>query len=700
MADDLSNLDQPADFRRQGRDLALGADDAGVAKKNAALYERAAINIAGSIFSTIKESIGDILDFAGLALEQFEDKAALIFTPLMARLVGHALGVDVSSEAIRERMDRSGDGAIGKVVAQTVFEILQPPGGVLQPGDASARRAIGAIGHMTINNWAEGLTLEWLAEYLGWDIHLEALPHLATELIGNLGLNELASRALRPYANIVIRTPLTWQLNKQYRPKMLDVGAAAGAMFRGDIDESTFLEIAQREGYGDEAIAAIVSGHRKNLTPADAYLLFQLGLKDRDFAIEQMRAGGLDPAEAELAFTLQEAKSLRTYQLEAAQSAVTAYGQHIIDGAALADEIDQLGLDDTTLQRFHAEAERRRRLHVLHLSRADVEFAVENGVLSVSDYHDWLDERGYATNDALTLELNLQAKLRKIEDARAARSQAAAAREAAKAAKLQAQQAKRDTVASEHAHWTGTLGQAERLVVRGVLAPSLYRQILVDHAVAAGDADELLAVAVQDRDVRAAQLAKRATAAAAGKAPALSLGALVHAILVGARSINDLAPAMAAAGYSSADVSLEVDSVTHELATRAAAAAAKAAKTPAGSAAAVTLAQLERAVLDGATSIDRYRAALVAAGYSPLDQATLETDLSSRLAARQFADARHALAEEKFVASQLTLSQEEKAVVDGILTLADYQQFLEAHGFDENDVAILTALLQTKLPAA
>lgn len=700
MADDESNPADNPEFRRIARDWHLAGDDLGVALKNASIWERSAVNVVGYLVSYLGKKIGGLLDFVGFALEQFEDKAALIFTPLMARLVGHALGVDVSSEAIRQRMDATGDGAIGKVVAQTVFEILKPPGGALQPGDASAKRAIGAIGHMTINNWAEGLTLEWLAEYLGWDIHLEALPHLATELIGNLGLNELASRALRPYANIVIRTPLTWQLNKQYRPKMLDVSAAATAMFRGDIDESTFLEIAQRDGYGDEAIAAIVSANRKSLTPADAYLLFQLGLKERAWTIEQLRATGLDETEAELWFTLQEAKSLRTYQLEAAQSAVTAYGQRIIDGATLADEINQLGLDDTTLQRFHAEADRRRRLNVLHLTRADVERAVKLRTLSVSDYSDWLHARGYAEDDALTLELNLQAELQQLTDAKHLKAVTAAARAAARAAKDQAAVAKRDQVAGEHAHWSGTLGQAERLVVRAIMPAPLYRQILIDHQVAPGDADELVNVATQDRDARQALIAKRAAARTTGTPPAVPLATVIHAILLGARSLDMLGPTMQAAGYSAADVALEEDVVRQELADRAAAAAARAARAPAGTAKALTLAQLERAVLNGVGTIDQYRAALVAAGFGPTDSTLLVADLNARLEQRQFADTRRALAEEKLAASHLSLAQEEKSVVDGLQTIDDYRLYLASHGFDADDQAILVALLELKLPAA
>lgn len=699
MADE-SIEDQAADFRQASTDFHLAADALGVDQKKADIYANMAIDVAGSLVSGIGRSISSVLDFVGQALEVLEDKASIVFTPFMARMVGHALGADVSTDAIRERLDRSGSSQIGNVTAQTVFDMLAPPDGELEPGDDGAKRMVGALGHMTVTNWTEGIALEWLAEYLGWDVHLEALPELADKLIANMGLSRLARTALRPLARIVVATPLEWKLNKQYRPKMLSVNEAIHVWRRGAIDEQTVDEIGARDGLGDDALAALKATPWSPLSPADARFLVNAGVWDQAIAFDELRVSEGTDDRIALAWQLEDLKAVHKFELDMVTAAATAYAERKIDEPRLLQLLSANTIDTTTLNRIHELASQRRSVNVLHLSRGDVEQAVELEVLSVTDYHDWLEARGYAVDDALTLELLLQAKLKKADEQRKTRAAAAAARAATQAARAQAAQTKRDLIAGEHAHWSGTLGQAERLVVRGLMPALLYRQILIDHTIAPADADELVAVATQDRDARTALLAKRAAAKASGKPPAVPLATLVHAILLGARPIDALAPAMSEAGYSADDIALETDVVRQELADRAAAAAVRAAKAPAGTTRALTLAQLERAVLNGAGTIDRYRAALVAAGFSATDTALLVADLQARLEAKAFADERRALAEQKFEASHLSLATLEKAVVDGVQTLDDYRNELAARGLDGNDQAILVALLELKLPAA
>lgn len=697
MADEPVNPTDNPDFRAIGKEFHLAADDLGVALKNAGIWERSAVNVAGYLLSYFGKKIGNILDWVGFGIEQFEDKASIIFSPLMARLVGHALGADVSTEAIHERMDRAGTSAIGNLTAQTVFDILQGPEGGLEPGDGGAKRMIGALGHMTVNNWSEGLILEWLAEYLGWHVDLESLPKLAEQLIGNMGLNRLARTALRPLASIVVATPLKWKLNKQYRPTMLSVAEAIRAMHAGTLDEATMREIATRDGWGDDAIAIMIEAERKRFSAADLDLLVRMELKDRSWAIEQLRATGLDDQEAHDRLVLEDAKALRAFQLAVAGRAIAAYAEHRIDAQMLSDEIDHLGLDQTTLDRLHADAVHRRTIAVLHLTRGDVETAIENDVLAFSDYGPWLEARGYAHDDAITLELSLLAKLKKLEDAKHQRELAAAQRQADRAAKLQAQQQTRDRVAAEHAHWTGTLGEAERLVVRTVMPPSQYRMVLVDHGLSAGDADALTAVAIADRDDRTAAAKKRLEAATKNKTPLASLAVLEHAVMLGARSIATFRAELEERKYPADDVQLLVDVLTRELADRAALQAKRDALAGGATGRTIGLGQVEAAVLAGDATIDQYRVRLVNAKYSDADVQLLVALLTSKLKEKAFALERHKLAEQRLEASHVSLANEEKAVVDGILTLDDYTAWLVSHDFDDSDVAVMTALLEEKL---
>lgn len=694
------NPDQPTQYGEKAKQEAQGWYDAGLFDALEGVVNNGLTKAANSVVTFLFGGLDVIIVLVAQAVFAVLGELDPAFGTIASVVVGNMFEVPVNTDAFTNLYDSSGRKAIAHAVGNNLLKAFKGDqanvgAGELQPSTQAAEDYLGVMANLAIEGW----TFEVLGGLVPF-VHLDKLGELKDAMTRVLGLGRMSRAVLRPFVNTLIATPALWAVNKQYRPKMLGVSDAAAAVLRGDLDEATFLEIAQRDGYGDDAIATIMRATRKNVSPADAYLLFQLGLKDQAWTIAQLRAGGLDADEAETVFHLQEAKSLRAYQLEAAQSAVTAYGDRRIDDRSLADELDHLGLDQTTLDRFHAEASRRRRLSVLHLTRADVEQAVVLEVLSTSDYADWLHARGYGENDALTLELMLQAKLNKLNDARSARAAAAAERAAQKAAKAQAARARRDAIAGEHAHWTGTLGEAERLVVRQVMPTNQYRQILIDHNLSAGDADALVTVAVQDRDARTAAGAKRAAAAAKNPTPALSLSTLERATIMGALSVDQLRAELTTRNYDVVDAGIIVDLVNDAIAARQAALARTAAAAATLASKSINLAQVQKAVVDGVQSLAQYAAFLTAQKFDATSIATLVADMQVQLNNRALANERHAAAVAKLEASHLSLAEEEKAVVKGILTLADYQGYLVAHDFDAADVAILTALLETKLPSS
>jgi hypothetical protein len=699
MPDELG-IPQAVDYGQMAKQMAAGVDEAGGFDKYASATAKA---VSGGMGSMLTGLVGGVDKLVGLLLKgifKLVGNADPLFGELGSMIVGNMFEVDVDESAFTNIRDNGGRKAIARAVGDNLLAAFKGDQadvgpGELQPSTEGAAAYLGVMANLAIEGW--------VYDVLGGLIpivHLERLGELNEMMASVLGLGRMSRAVLRPFVNTLIATPAQWAVNKQYRPKMLSVSEAIHVWRRGAIDEATVDEIAARDGLGDDALAALKATPWSPLSPADARLLQLAGVWQDAEVVDELRVSEGTDDRIALARQLEDVKALHTFELKMVDAAANAYADRKIDEPTLTGLLSGTTLDSTTLARIHELASQRRLVNVLHLSRGDVEKAVKLKVLSVSDYSDWLIARGYAQNDALTLELMLQAELQSLDDAAHLKAAAAADRAAAKAARAQAAQFKRDQIAAEHAHWTGTLSQAERLVVRNILPALTYQQILVDHGVAPADAAELVTVATQDRDARAALLAKQAATKGATKLPTVPLATLVHAILLGARSIDALAPAMHDLGYSADDVALETDLVRQELADRAAAAATRAAKAPAGSARALTLAQLERAVLNGVATTDRYQAALVAAGFGPTDVALLVADLEARLEARRFADERRALAEEKFAASHLSLATLEKAVVDGVQTLTDYQAELAARGLDQNDQAILVALLKIKLGTA
>jgi hypothetical protein len=147
-------------------------------------------------------------------------------------------------------------------------------------------------------------------------------------------------------------------------------------------------------------------------------------------------------------------------------------------------------------------------------------------------------------------------------------------------------------------------------------------------------------------------------------------------------------------------VQLELDLLAAEI-TQAKTAQAIATTDPAGApGAALTLAQIAQAVKDGNATIDTYVARAQQLGYSAADVAILSAELQDQLAAAQASDALHAQAVARTAGKQPSLATMDKAVLEGVQTMAQYTAYLTAQGFTPDAIAILVALLQKKVDAA
>lgn len=695
---DTPNLDEPTKYGEKAKQEVQGWYDVGLFDAMEGVVNNGLTKAANQVAQLFFGSVDAIIVLVAKAVFAVLGELDPAFGTIASLVVGNMFDVQVDTSAFTNMYDGSSRKAISSAVGNNLLKAFKGDqanvgAGGLEPSTAAAEDYLGIMANLAIEGW----TFDVLGGCLPF-VHLDHLGALNEQMASVLGLGRMSRAVLRPFVNTLIATPALWSVNKQYRPKMLSVPEAIAAMNRGDIDEATMLEIAQRDGYGDDAIAALRNAAIKTLTLPDMRMLVRSATWQRDDAIAELRLSNHDAARAELLWNVEDARDLEHHQLELANAVAAAYVDRKIDEPTLAEQLGAIDLPALTTARIHELASQKRLVNVLHLTRADVESAVELEVLSTSDYADWLKARGYADNDALTLELMLQAKMNKLSDAKTARAAAAAERAAQKAAKLQAAAAKRDQVAAEHADWTGTLAQAERLVVRSVMPTTQYRQILIDHNLSAGDADAMVTTAVQDRDTRTAAIAKRAAAAAKTTTPALSLSALERATIMGALSVQQLGAELADRKYDQVDAGIIIDLVNDGIAARTAALARTAAAAARLASKSINLGQVQKAVVDGVQSLAQYSAFLTAQQFDATSIATLVADMQVQLDNRALANARHAAAVAKLEASHLSLAEEEKAVVQGILTLADYQGYLVAHDFDGADVAILTALLETKLP--
>lgn len=696
MADETS-VDQPTDYGQQEVQRVAGASKAGHYSLSRDVISDGVGGAAKAVLAFFFKALGIFGVYVLKGLYTALGELDPAFGAIAATVVGNMFDVNIDGTAFASMTSSAGRKQVGHDVGAALLKAMQGDAagigpGELQPGVDAAENFLGVMANLAIEGWAMDLVGE--AETLGY---VTNLGELNDRMANIMGLGRLSRTVLRPFVNTLIATPALWQVNKQYRPKMLSVSEAIAANIRGDVDDATLIEICARDGYGDDAIAALRNGALKTLPAADLQLLVNTDQVDQDYALQELQRAGHPSDRAQLLFGLEDLRDLHKFELEMLSAAVTAYADHRIDEPKLLELLSASTVSDKAIARLHELAAQRRICNAPHLSEADVINAVKRNVLNITDYAAWLSARGYSDVDAVTKELTLQDELNEISDKAAAKAAAAATRAANAQAKLQAQTAKRDAIALTHAHWSGTLGEAERLVVRNVMPPTQYQSVLEDHGINPGDASALVTVAVADRDARAAAQAKKAAAANTTKNPTLSLAALERAVLLQALTLAQFDQEAAARGYSGADVALMHDELVKELADRAALQAKRDAAGAGGGAKALSLAQDEQAVVDGAMTIDAFRARVVAMKFGDVDVAAIVAHVTAKLADHQLALERHALAEAKLAASHVSLANEETAVVDGILTMADFQTWLTTHGFDAGDVAVMSALLEEKI---
>jgi hypothetical protein len=309
------------------------------------------------------------------------------------------------------------------------------------------------------------------------------------------------------------------------------------------------------------------------------------------------------------------------------------------------------------------------------LSIPDLERAVKMGLMSVDEYRSQLAAAGFSDDDRNLLASMLQKELDSAATAAQLHTETAAELEAKQVSLADLELAVRDGL--HDLTW-----YSEQLSSRGI-----------DDDNVALMTDELQTKLQSD----GAAVTLHTTAAKTLAKKKVSLADLDKAARNGLITLADYSAALAADAYAPSDVDmlvgllqLQMDIDQKAAATHAAAAAKLATKS-------ISLADIERAVKLGVTSIATYKAALTREGFSDDDQGILVQSLLAQIAATAARQKLAAAAQKKAVVKKISLTDLAKAVRLGQRSMADYQQTLADLGYGAADQASLVALLQAQM---
>ncbi len=262
-------------------------------------------------------------------------------------------------------------------------------------------------------------------------IHLDDIRVIGEDVAKNLGLGRLHRLALKPLMDILIGEPYKWAINKVGRPTQFKLGDVVNPFSGSIMQPGDIWESLAREGYSDDKIKALLELHRKKLAETDLFFLFTKGIKTSDQVAAYLERLGYTHDDA---LDRQEAELLRAedpYQKELLAAVVEAYRMGNIPRAELEAIVNSvLALPNERAIALLA-ADYKRKVPHRSLTVAQLESALEQGIIDVSEFNDTLSSYGYSDNDTQILAQLTFLKIGKAADA----AKAKAARAAAKAAK-------------------------------------------------------------------------------------------------------------------------------------------------------------------------------------------------------------------------------------------------------------------------
>lgn len=349
------------------------------------------------------------------------------------------------------------------------------------------------------------------------------------------------------------------------------------------------------------------------------------------------------------------------------------FGYADADAAAMAERL-QLLIDDDAAAR-KAQAAKEAELKAKGVSVGDFRRAVVLGVRTVDDFAAFLRDQGFTPDAQALMIAALRADVAEAQAARQRRIDADAARDRRRA----------------------PLSDVARAARLGRIPVSVYTARLradgyTDDDVAL-ETDLLVDEIAQEQAAKAARDAAAAAAANHG----LSLAQVADLVRASRASLDDYRAAARAAGYSADAANQLVSLLADELARTQATAQARAAAAAAASNRGLSLAQVGDLVRRQRATLDDYRAAARAAGYSDDAAGALVALLGDELAADAAAAARRKEIADAAAVQHVSLGQIEAGVLAGIVPMSRYATAITDAGYGDDDAAILVSLLAARV---
>jgi hypothetical protein len=368
------------------------------------------------------------------------------FYDLIAALLNDLLGVEVAGSDLSDAQDNRGRIGAMQQVGSDLFTALaneflgnQPdsgegegPGGL--PGDAgtpmtpaqgvaAAKAFIGFALSFSVRQGNVSVLTDALSVHL-----LGQIREYGEMMAENLGLGRLTRRALQPFIQTMISTPLQQALNQQYRPHVMDAKQVAMAYIRGEIDQGDYHDALALQGFKEDDITLMIED---TYTRMPLHHILKLNennaISDTD-AQARIQALGYSVADIPLlriAINYEEIAALDRQELS---HAMTDLYNGVITLDTFTSLVNSSSLGPVVKQAYLRNGANRVKSAHKALGLAFYKKAFLDGQVTIDEVLTELTKLGYGPDDQALYEVELLAELA----AKKAKAAAAAAKAAAK----------------------------------------------------------------------------------------------------------------------------------------------------------------------------------------------------------------------------------------------------------------------------
>jgi len=372
------------------------------------------------------------------------------FNDLVAQLLNDLLGVDVAGDDLNQAQSERGRIGAMQQVGSDFFQTLanefignEPgagegggPGGLpgtpgvpLTPeqGVKAAKAFLGFLLSFSVRQGNVAVFTDALSVHL-----LGQIREYGEMMAKNLGLSRLARRAMQPFVQTLIATPLQQALNQQYRPHVMDAKQLAAAYIRGEIDRSDYSRRLALLGFTDDDINLLISDTYTRMPLEEVFLLHETGALTDEEMTQRISALGFNTSDIGQIVLARQLMAVQGADRQYARMIVEQLANGIISGADYQSAFDALRLprlekDALTRNANALLSHRRKQLSLGFLKRAYLDASI-----TLDEYLQHALALGYSQDDVDLLEVELLFEQKQHAAKAAARAVAAAKKLAGK----------------------------------------------------------------------------------------------------------------------------------------------------------------------------------------------------------------------------------------------------------------------------